>query len=432
MPGLSAGNVVAGPDLSFDSQFSNLTRLDGFGHGTHLAGIIAGHDLTGTGSGSFTGVAPASRVVSLKVGAFDGSADVSQVIAAIDWTTQHAHDPGLNIRVLNLSFGTDGIQPYTVDPLAFAVENAWRKGLVVVVAAGNDGTTRPTLNNPASDPYVLAVGADDPAGTISPADDTVPSFASRGTAARHADLVAPGMHVASLRDPGSIVDTQFPDARVGDRLFRGSGTSQSAAVVSGSVALLLSKYPKLTPDQVKSQLMRTAVPLNDSVLYRGSGLLNVASAEQAAPATTKQTATPATGSGSLEQARGSAHLIDGTTPLSGERDIFGTGWKGSSWASADNSGKSWTGGAWNGNSWTGTGWTLTKLLGVIGLLPAWSGVGWSTTTWAGTSWLGHSWTDMAWDGHTWTGDSWQGHTWTDNSWDGHTWTGHSWSYAGWN
>lgn len=441
VPGLSSGNVVNGPDLSFDSQSSSLTRLDGFGHGTHLAGIIAGHDTvkaprsTVKGGPAFTGVAPGSRVINLKVGAYDGSADVSQVIAAVDWATQHAHDHGLNIRIINLSFGTDSTQPYTSDPLAFAVENAWRKGIVVVVAAGNDGTSRATLNDPAIDPYVLAVGADDPDGTLSPDNDLVPTFASRGTSARHADLVAPGMHIASLRDPGSVVDTDYPQARVGDRLFRGSGTSQSAAVVSGCAALLLSKYPGLTPDQVKKQLMRTARPLAETALHRGSGLIDVARAEQLPPVSARQarqSAPQATGRGSLEAARGTAHVVDGDTALTGEQDIFGSTWNGTHWAAADTRGQAWTGGDWNGDTWTGTGWVLARLLGVVHRLPSWVGVTWSAPTWTGGNWLGHSWTSMRWDGHSWTGGTWSGHSWTDHEWSGHSWTGSSWSYAGWN
>ena len=111
--GLTSGNVVNGPDLSFDSQ-SPSPDLDGFGHGTHMAGIIAGND--GTRSG-FKGVAPGATLVSVRVGASDGSADVSQVIAGIDWVVQHRDDPGMNIRVLNLSFGTDGTQDPALDPL---------------------------------------------------------------------------------------------------------------------------------------------------------------------------------------------------------------------------------------------------------------------------------------------------------------------------
>src|SRR4051812_6707770 len=172
VPALTSGNVVNGPDLSFDSQNPALTNLDGYGHGTHMAGIIVGRDTAGTGKsytapGQFTGVAPDARLVSVKVGAADGSVDVSQVIAAVNWVTEHAHDPGFNIRVISLSYGTDSVQPSASDPLAFAVEQAWKKGIVVVVAGGNDGTALTTLANPAYDPYVIAVGADDPQNTFS-------------------------------------------------------------------------------------------------------------------------------------------------------------------------------------------------------------------------------------------------------------------------
>jgi len=119
--GLTSGNVVNGPDLSFDSQ-SPSPNLDGFGHGTHMAGIIAGNDKT---TGGFRGVAPDSTLLSVRVGAHDGAADVSQVVAAVDWVVQHRADPGLNIRVLNLSYGTDGTQSTSLDPLTHAVENAW-------------------------------------------------------------------------------------------------------------------------------------------------------------------------------------------------------------------------------------------------------------------------------------------------------------------
>src|SRR3954452_18671626 len=166
VPGLAAGNVRNGPDLSFDGQAAATRYADAMGHGTHLASIIAGRDGDGTAAsltsaaatGQFTGVAPGARVVNVRVGASDGTADVTQVIAAVTWVTQHAHDPGLNIRVLNLSYGTGSTQDYRSDPLSFAVEAAWRKGILVVVAGGNDGSSRPFLANPGLNPNVLAVG----------------------------------------------------------------------------------------------------------------------------------------------------------------------------------------------------------------------------------------------------------------------------------
>src|SRR5207247_4982095 len=123
--------------------------------------------------------------------------DVVQVIAAIDWVVQHAHDAGLNIRVIALAYGTDGRQSYAVDPLAYASEVAWRHGIVVVAAAGNTGQSSPALNNPASDPYVIAVGASDVNGTYSSGDDTVAPFSAWGNDSRRVDVVAPGRSVVS-------------------------------------------------------------------------------------------------------------------------------------------------------------------------------------------------------------------------------------------
>src|SRR3954468_5005618 len=121
--GLTSGNVVNGPDLSLDNPSLQPANHDGFGHGTHMAGIIAGNDGTSTG---FKGVAPGAKLLSVKVGAYDGAVDVSQVIAGIDWVVQHRNDNGMNVRVINLSYGTNGVQSYQLDPLAAAVEHAWQ------------------------------------------------------------------------------------------------------------------------------------------------------------------------------------------------------------------------------------------------------------------------------------------------------------------
>src|SRR4029453_13318341 len=233
-------------DLSFESQASNLTDIDTYGHGTHLAGLIAGRD-SSIAPGhededvdrAFVGAAPGARIVSLKVASSDGATDVSQGIAAIDWVVEHRNSDGLNIRVLNLSFGTDSTQDYRLDPLAYAAEVAWLHGIVVVVAAGNTGFGTSQLNDPAYDPYVIAVGGDDTKGTDDPKDDVIPSWQSRGNTLRHPDLVAPGKSIVSLRDPGSFVDEANPGARVGaTRFIKGSGSSQAAAIVSGAVATI--------------------------------------------------------------------------------------------------------------------------------------------------------------------------------------------------
>ncbi|MFL6138656.1 MAG: S8 family serine peptidase [Frankiaceae bacterium] len=429
VPGLTSGNVIDGPDLSFESQDPSLTHLDTFGHGTHMASIIVGRDKASTGSNyasasshQYYGIAPDSRLVSVKVASNDGAADVSQVIAAIDWVTEHAHAGGLNIRVLNLSYGTDSTQDPSVDPLCYAVEMAWRAGIVVVVSSGNDGTARQSLADPAIDPLVLAVGADDTQASDSISDDQVPTFAQRGTSKRHVDLIVPGVHVLGLRDPGSRIDLENPSAVVSKRFFRGSGTSQSAAVASGLAALYLSRYPTATPDQVKRALMTNSTqPSSVKPLFSGVGVPDVNKAIGTRLPSYAQLATNATGTGSLEAARGSAHVSDGTTTLTGEQDIFGNAWDGASWAALSANGYAWTGGDWNGSTWTGSDWTAGGWTG-----HTWTGHTWTGHTWTGVSWAGHTWT-----GHTWTGSGWDGHTWTNSGWAGATWQGSTWADASW-
>jgi len=427
--GLTSGNVINGPDLSFESQDPTLEHRDTYGHGTHMAGIIVGRDRAAppeayADPAKFVGMAPDARLLSVKVASSDGATDVSQVIAGIDWVAQHAHDNGLNVRVLNLSFGTDSMQDYRLDPLAFAAEAAWRSaGLVVVVAGGNDGTDKTVLSDPAMDPYVLAVGAEDPRNTISTADDTVPDFATRGTSNRHVDLVAPAVHVISTRDPESYIDQHFPAGRVGTRFFRGSGTSQGAAVVSGAAAVLLQRYPTLTNDQVKKMLMTSADPFSgSSSIYRGAGAINVRKALAGPiPSGGQNASAYGTGTGSLEQARGSSHVQSLGVELTAEQDIFGVGWDGPSWAPAAIGRRSWDGGSWRGSLWTGADW---------------SGTSWTTTTWAGRSWTGADWTGQSWSGrswvgHTWSGGGWDGRSWVDSSWAGRSWTAARWASADW-
>jgi serine protease AprX len=257
------------------------------------------------------------------------------------------------------------------------VEQAWHQGIVVVTAAGNEGFGSPRLNNPAADPFVIAVGSSDHVGTQRTLDDAISDFSSRGVAERRPDVVAPGRSVVSLRNPGSFIDTMFPTARVGSKYFRGTGTSQSAAVVSGAAALLLQQRPDLRPDQVKILLMATAQRIRRAdPLVSGEGLIKVDRALSIPTWVVKdyvQTHAPSTGTGSLEAARGSVHVADPETgeELRGEYDWFGRSWTGGSW-----SGGSWSGGSWSGGSWSGG---------------SWSGGSWSGGSWSGGSWSGGTW-----------------------------------------
>ena len=168
-------------------------------------------------SAEYRGMAPGARIVSVKVGVADGGTDVSQVIAAIDWVVQHRRDGDLNIRIINLSYGTNSAQDYKVDPLAYAAEQAWNEGIVVVAAAGNYGfqshmNNAPALSDPAIDRYVIAVGASDSNGTLTQVDDKVPAFSpwpKRG-ATRSVDLIAPGTPHPGPPGPGVVSRPELP------------------------------------------------------------------------------------------------------------------------------------------------------------------------------------------------------------------------------
>ncbi len=427
VPALADGDkLVAAVDLSAEAGVAEARFADTYGHGTHMAGIIAGRDPGASVMDAkkhpewFMGVAPDAGIVSVKVGDNTGAADVSQVIAGVDWVTDHADE--LDIGVLNLSYSSGSLLPYWTDPLTFAVERAWHAGIVVVVAAGNDGIGQLRIGVPANDPFVIAVGGLEAAGAGS---FTIPTWATNGNGLRNPDLGAPGAHINSLRAPLSRIDLEHPEGRQPDeRLFRGSGSSQAAAVTSGAVALMLDANPALTPDQVKAMLRQSADPAvlpQYSSFFAGNGLLRVDRAAALAPPTSVQKFPRANGSGSLEQARGDAHLVLAGGPLVGEVTVLGDAWAGTRWSGTRWSGGEWDGTRWSGGTWMGTRWSDATWTGALWLGDAWTGTRWSGTRWSGSSWAGESWTGTRWSGTRWSGASWAGST----------WDGTRWSSAGW-
>jgi serine protease AprX len=330
-----------------------------------------------------------------------------------------------------------------VDPLAQAVEKAWLAGIVVVVAAGNDGNAA-ELRNPAYDPYVIAVGSAQHGDTNVSSNavvkyDRVSDFSSCGID-RNVDLVAPGKSITSLKVAGSYADDNNPQARVGADYFLGSGTSQAAAVVSGAVAMLLQRDEGLSPDDVKVHLMSNASPISGvSSTCQGAGVVDLAFLQKGKLdriRTAKQDHPLSDGSGLLELARGGEHVSMDGVDLVGEQDIMGNPWIGFNqvvtkcWK--EGKGKDavsvcedylektdtlWNEGDWNGTSWSGTSWSGTSWSGT-----SWSGTSWSGTSWSGTSWSGTSWSDKAWSGTSWSGTSWSGTSWSGTSWSGTSWT----------
>jgi len=393
------GAVRSCVNLSGESDCS-----DSYGHGTFMAGIIAG---SGAASGgAYKGMAPDARIVSLKIAGRDGAADVSTVLAAVQWVVSFKDEYA--IRVLNLSLGTDSTQTYRTDPLNYAVERAWASGVAVVVAAANLGPDARTITKPGDDPWVITVGAIDDRGTPGLGDDSLPNFSSRGPTASDGlakpDVVAPGAHIVSLVAPGSAINTAYPST-MGATYRKGSGTSMAAAVVSGAAALLVGADPSLTPDRLKFALGATAGPTGSAdPMEIGAGIVQADSARTAPAGVANQGLDRSTGMGSLDASRGSVRV---RTLESGSLlgNILGT---------------------------VITGEQTAQLL-------LWDPVGMTTGSWGPTTWYTSTYHLFGWKAVTWEGGKWQGGKWQGGKWQGvedstttygGKWQGSAW-YGAW-
>jgi serine protease AprX len=384
---------------------------DSYGHGTFVAGLIAG---TGASSnGTHKGVAPGAEIVSIKIAGRDGSADVSKVLAAIQWVVSFREQ--LNIRVLNLSLGTNSPFSYRHDPLNFAVERAWRSGITVVVSASNLGPAPGTIAKPADDPLVITTGALNDRGTSIIWDDYVPNFSgrgpTRGDGLSKPDVVAPGAHVVSLRSPGSYVEQAAPGGGVDSNYRRASGTSMSAGIVSGAAALTLSANPTWTPDRVKFALMETARRVGSSdPQVVGRGIISAYRAAREAPNGLANTDVfvLSDGTGSLDQSRGDVKVTTictdpiekAATPrrcdvVQGAETAQGRMFDAEEYRETDWTGSSWYQSQWNfilGSSWYGS---------------SWYGSSWYGSSWYGSSWYGYQENNEAY-GVSLLGSSWYG------------------------
>jgi serine protease AprX len=358
--------LVAGVDLSGEGN----AFQDSYGHGTFVAGLIAGDG--NSSKGAYKGEAPGANLVSVKVAGGTGVTDLATVISGINWVV--SHQAQYNIGVLNISLGAIPTTSTVLNPLDQAVETAWQAGITVVTSAGNSGPFNGTIVSPGDDPLAITVGALDDKGSTNPGDATATDFSSVGPTNIDGwfkpDLVTSGRSVVSLRVPGSTIDKTFPLARIGKANFVGSGTSFSAAIASGAAALVIdgakTNAPKTTPtsDDVKAQLLGTTSPGPvGNPMVDGHGALNVLAA--VSHPGLKLTQTPPTIA----------------TPVGTTVDLQAT-WNRSSW-----NGSSWNGSSWNGSSWNGS---------------SWNGSSWNGSSWNGSSWNGSSWNGSSWNGSTWS------------------------------
>ena len=331
-------SVVTNPDAT--------TATDRYGHGTHVAGLVAGngralppaHPLYNR----YVGTAPEADLVSVKVSDDRGNASIIDVIAGLQFVVDHGDAYG--IRVANLSLGSSLALPYHIDPLNAAVEAVWAHGVVVVVAAGNRGTAPDAVSYaPANDPYVITVGAVDDQGTKNTEDDRLTSWSSRGVTQdgfAKPEIVAPGAHIVGPLAPDSDFRSLCEDCVVDERYFQLSGTSMAAPIVAGIAADVISQHPGWTPDEVKGALTFAGGTGGSSssanVRRTSDGVWEVA-ADRAVDASERE----------LASNRNLA-LNSFLDPLTGQIDYARASWRRASWKAAIDELRA----SWKSTSWT--------------------------------------------------------------------------------
>jgi serine protease AprX len=401
--------VAARVDLTPDGD-----GYDRYGHGTHMIGVVAGDG--GASGGRWAGAAPGASVLPVKVATWNGATDVSAVIAGLEWIAAHRERYG--IRVVNLSYGTDSSQKWLEDPLNDAVERLWEAGVLVVVGAGNAGDGGSKIEKPGDDPYVLTVGAADTRGTAERGDDAVAAFSSHGPTGdgiAKPDLVAPGIAIVSQRAVGSSIDELGARARVDEHYFKGTGTSQAAAVVSGVAARMFDAAPAMTPDEAKAALVDTAAPELAGAAGAGAGLVDASAAVGAAVARSyasrpaNQGLDASSGTGKIDSSRGGVKPYTDwkergkPEQLSGEYDALGQAWDGNAWAARDWSAAGWASSPWALYTTTARGWSDALAPGAT-----WHGLAWDEGSWTARSWGARSWGARSWGARSWGAALWNG------------------------
>ncbi|HWH04850.1 MAG TPA: S8 family serine peptidase [Gaiellaceae bacterium] len=371
-----AGRVVASVNLTTGSTGSG----DDNGHGTLVAGLAAG------ASAAYGGAAPSAPLVSLDVVDANGHAFTSDVIAAADWILANRSQYG--IRVANFSLRSADAAYALHDPLALAVRQLWLSGIVVVTAAGNEGPQR-MLYAPASDPFVITVGAVDTNGTAGTVDDTNAPWTSYGHTAEgfaKPELGAPGRYLSGPVPAGSTLPTALPERVVAPGYMWMSGTSFAAPIVAGTAARLLALHPEWGPDEVKGALMLTANHLSGAAeLSVGVGEIDAAAAAGvSSPPNPNENlyafvAADANGVPTFDAEAWNAHVATNSS------------WTSSSWTSS-----SWTSSSWTSSSWTSSSWTSSS----------WTSSSWTSSSWTSSSWTSSSWTSSSWTSSSWTSSSW--------------------------
>ena len=461
-PGHATGSAAAGQGITVavvDTGVADVAGLagrvdhvdvtgtgagDGFGHGTFVAGLIAGNG-AGSTDGRYAGVAPAARILDVRVADNEGNTSLITVLQGLQVVARHRE-----VSVVNLSLSSGSLLPYQIDPLTAALDQLWRHGMTVVVPAGNDGPDRGTITSPGVDPLLLTVGALD--------GKEAASWSSRGPAPQRVakpDLAAPGAHLISLRVAGSVIDVAHPSSRVSQSYFRGSGTSFSTALTSGSAAVLLAARGDLAPAQVKDLLTGTAASAPDKNAT-GAGALNLASALTApinadaadlpsltlpdqpdvwnalGQAIADQNSTAAVAAWRLLDPASRNWAKSTWSALSApSRKALAAAWEASSWSGAfpskvdgekvDWASMNWASMNWASRNWASRNWAASS----------WSSENWASMNWASKNWASVNWASVNWASQNWASQNWASQNWASQNWASQNWASQNWASQNW-
>ncbi|MHB8573229.1 MAG: S8 family serine peptidase [Candidatus Dormibacteria bacterium] len=389
-PGAASGFRL----MSFATNPQATDASDHYGHGTHVAGIVAGNGYDS--HGQYVGVAPRSLVVGVKISDDQGRATEGDVITGLEWVYQ-ANRHGFHIQVVNLSVASTVKRSYRTSTLDAMVEKLWHSGVTVVVAAGNGSGA--VNYPPANDPYVITVGSVDDQYQQNPANFGMMSGTLYGTTSdgfNKPELVADGSHVVSLLAPASALAAQHPANITAGSYFRMGGTSMAAPMVAGLAALMLEANPSLTNERIKAALLHSSTAFGNQSFTSWLGLPGGMADAGAIGRTESNDANSAVQSSPCHDTA-QERVCDTRT-----------WWLGAGWPSATWGNTGWSNTGWSNTGWSNTGWSNT----------GWSNTGWSNTGWSNTGWSNAQWTNSGSNGNSGAGDS----SWTNTGWSNTGWS----------
>jgi hypothetical protein len=404
---------------------------DQYGHGTHVAGIIAG-DGRDSLNYMFKGIAPQAQVINFRVADQNGMAHESGIVEALQYIMELKETHGYNIRVLNISINSTLEASYNESPLNAALEILWFNGIAVVASAGN---TAGTINAaPANDPYVITVGAVDEHGTADRSDDTIPTWSSHGVTldgVAKPDVYAPGRHIISVLSSKSPWATEHPDRVYGDgQYFRMSGTSMAAPMVAGTIAHIISvSHNYISPDQFKYMLMndpqaqissngQSGGYLDASEIGDESSDWGYANQDNIPHLLLRQTAYYASSTAALI-----AYYANYMCGVPVEQcDMSSVNWNSVDWNSVNWNSVDWNSVNWNSVNWNSVNWNSVD----------WNSVNWNSVNWNSVNWNSVNWNSVDWNSVNWNSVNWNSVDWNSVNWNSVNWNSVNWNSVNWN